>query len=84
MATAGGGTWDVTFDFRDAATPTVVGTTVTVTHNGAALTGLVGTYFTVSTPVPALAAGDYLMVVTIEDKQGDLIEEPRTVAITKT
>jgi hypothetical protein len=80
MATAGGGTWDITFDFRDAATPDVTGTTVTVTHNAAALTGLVGTYFTVSTPVPALAAGSYVLVVIVEDKQGDLQELKRTVA----
>jgi hypothetical protein len=81
MATAGGGTWDVTFDFRDAATPTITGTTVTVPHNGAALTGLSGN-FTVSTPVPALAAGNYVLVAIVEDSQGDIHEVARTVAFT--
>lgn len=76
-------TWDVTFDFRDAATPTIAGTTVTVAVAAGSITAPVaGTYFTVYTPVPGLASGDYVVVVTVEDKQGDLIDLARTIALT--
>jgi hypothetical protein len=82
MATDNGGTWDITFDFRDAATATVAGTTVTVPVNAAAISAAAGAYFTVATSVPALAAGDYTLVVIVEDKQGDLIELLRTTDFT--
>jgi hypothetical protein len=79
-----GGTWDITFDFRDASTPTTTGTTVTINVNAATITGASGTYFYVYTPVPALAAGDKLLAVIVEDRDGDLIELYRTVAFEDT
>jgi hypothetical protein len=79
-----GGTWDITFDFRDASTPTTTGTTVTVNVNAAAISGASGTYFYVATSVPALAAGDKLLAVIVEDRDGDLIELNRTVAFEDT
>jgi hypothetical protein len=75
------GDWTVTFDFRDAATPTVTGTTVDVDVSTGSIPGT-GTYFTVSTAVPGLAAGDYVMVVLVEDETGAMVEIARTVALT--
>jgi hypothetical protein len=79
-----GGTWDITFDFRNASTPTTTGTTVTVNVSAAAISGASGTYFYVATSVPALAAGDKLLAVIVEDRDGDLIELNRTVAFEDT
>jgi len=73
--------WTVTFDFRAAATPTVTGTTVDVDVSTALIPGT-GTYFTVSTAVPGLASGDYVMVVLVEDEAGAMVEIARTVALT--
>ena len=75
--------WTVRFDFRDAATPTVAGTTVDV-DTSTALIPAAGTYFTVSTSVPALAAGDYVLVVLVEDETGAMVEIARTVAFEDT
>jgi hypothetical protein len=83
MATAGGGTWDVTFEYRPSGYPTSAATSTSVPHNEAALTGLTGTYLVVSDSVPALAADTYTLVVIVEDKQGDLHELSRTVAFRK-
>jgi hypothetical protein len=88
MATAGGGTWDVTFEFRPSGYPTSAASTVSVTHSEGALTGLTGTYFTVSTTLaaasPALSGPDsYTLVVVVEDSQGDLVELLRTVTFRK-
>jgi hypothetical protein len=76
--------WDITFDFRDAATPDTPGTTVDRPQNAGALGAASGTYYPVSCPVPALAAGNYVLVVIVEDADGDLIELPRTVAFRDT
>jgi hypothetical protein len=72
--------WDITFDFRDAATPDVTGTTVDRPQDVAALGAAAGTHYVVYCPVPALSVGNKVLVVIVEDAQGDLIELPRTVA----
>jgi hypothetical protein len=84
---AAGGTWDVTFDFRDAATPTVAGTTLTLTMNPAAI-GAAWTagrnsgdpYLVLAVAVPALGTGDYVLVVHVEDKDGTVYALDRTVS----
>jgi hypothetical protein len=73
--------WEVQFDFRDAATPTVTGTVVNVNVPVASIPGT-GTYFTVSAAVPGLSAGSYVMVVLVEDETGAMVEIVRTVALT--
>jgi hypothetical protein len=73
--------WTVTFDFRDDATPTTVGTTVDVDTAASSLPGT-EQYFVVSTPVPGLASGDYVLVVLVEDETGAMVEIARTVAFT--
>jgi hypothetical protein len=76
------GWWDITFDFRDASTPTVTGTTQTESFNAATIDGASGTYFLVSIAIPAGVTGtpgDYVLAVIVEDREGDLIELNRTV-----
>jgi PAS domain-containing protein len=73
--------WEVQFDFRAAATPTTTGTVVNRNVPVASIPGA-GTYLVVSTPVPGLAAGDYVMVVLVEDETGAMVEIARTVALT--
>jgi hypothetical protein len=73
--------WEVQFDFRAAATPTTTGTVVNRNVAVASIPGT-GTYLTVSTPVPALASGDYVMVVLVEDETGAMVEIDRTVEFT--
>jgi hypothetical protein len=85
LATDTGGTWDVVFEFRDAAAPT--GPAVMLfgfSISPAVISGASGTYFSLwSTGLEgSLAAGDYVFVVIVEDKQGDMIELARTVAYT--
>jgi hypothetical protein len=73
--------WEVQFDFRDAATPTVTGTVQTVNVPVASIPGT-GTYLVVSVSVPGLSSGDYVMVVLVEDETGAMVELERTVALT--
>ena len=75
--------WTVRFDFRGAATPTVPGTIVNVNTAAASLPPA-GTYFSVSTAVPGLASGSYVLVVFVEDKAGNMnqVVQRRTVAFT--
>ena len=74
-------TWDITFDFRDADTPTVTGVTQVVQVSNATIAGATGTYLTVyvAVPVGSLPAGDYVLVVLVEDSTNVAHELPRTV-----
>jgi hypothetical protein len=83
MATAGGGMWDVTFEFRPSGYPTSAASTKTESYNGAALDAVTTGLFVVSTTVPALSADTYTLVVIVEDSQGDLEALSRTVAFRK-
>jgi hypothetical protein len=77
--------WTVQFDFRDADTPTITGTVVTVNVPVASIPGS-DTYRKVSvdTSGVSLSAGDYVMVVLVEDETGAMVEIERTVALTLT
>lgn len=72
-----GGTWDITFDFREG-TGTTVASSTTVNVAAGTITGASGTYFVVSTAVPGgLAAGDYNLAVSVEDETGAMNERSR-------
>lgn len=73
------GTWDITFEYRDAAAPTHVMALATVNVDDLTATG---DYFLVSAAVPdTLATGDYILAVMVEDKTGVQLQLPRTVAL---
>jgi hypothetical protein len=87
------GTWQIRFELRDADNPDTpaMGTSTAIALFGAsdlaaakmaALT--TGTpYYPVSWSIPDdLAAGDYVLVVTVEDSKGNLRELPRRVPLT--
>ena len=92
---ASSGTWDVTLELRQAASPTVPATgsyTTTVSLSGSQITELRdaakasgNAHYIVSWDLPAdLAAGDYLLVVSVEDDSGVVRELARKPAFTIT
>jgi hypothetical protein len=78
-----GANWDIQFDYyllEDGTPSETVVTTVTESIAAASLTGLTGTYYYVSSAVPALTAdNDYQLLVSVEDADGYLAELKRTV-----
>lgn len=87
------GTWQIRFELRDAGNPDTpaMGTSTAIALFGAsdlaaAKTAALTTgtpYYPVSWSIPDdLAAGDYVLVVTVEDSKGNLRELPRRVPLT--
>jgi len=79
-----GGTagWDIEFDYwlLEDGTPSVSVATVTESIAAGDLVGLTGTYFYVSSAVPALAAdSDYQLIVSVEEADGNMAALKRTV-----
>ena len=78
-----GANWDIQFDYyllEDGTPSETVVTTVTESIAAASLTGLTGTYYYVSSAVPALTAdNDYQLVVSVEEADGNMAELKRTV-----
>jgi hypothetical protein len=66
----GDGQWEITFDFRDAATPAVTGTVVGTFLDPTTFAALTSTYVYSYVAVPGLAAGDYVLVVEVEHACG--------------
>ncbi len=92
---ASGGTWDVTLELRQAASPAVPATgsyITTVSLSGSQLTDLRdaakasgNAHYVVTWALPAdLAAGGYLLVVSVEDDTGVVRELARKSAFTIT
>jgi len=78
-----GANWDIQFDYyllEDGTPSETVVTTVTESIAAAGLIGLSGTYYYVSSAVPALTAdNDYQLVVSVEEADGNMAELKRTV-----
>jgi hypothetical protein len=89
---AAGGTWDVTFELRDADTPTTVATgssTATLSLDSAAIMAAWNAvttadgvpYLTLTWDIPGgLTAADYILVVSVEDETGTMYELARQPA----
>jgi hypothetical protein len=76
------GTWDITFEFREADAPTHVAALATVNVDDLTATG---DYFLVSVNVPdTMVTGNYALAVMVEDKTGVQRELWRTVPFTVT
>lgn len=92
---AAGGTWDIKFELRSAASPGTPATgsyTTTVSLNPTQITALRDAakasgdpYYACAWDLPSgLAAGDYLLVISVEDDTGTMRELARKPAFTLT